>query len=334
MGRMKVLGSWAIAGAAALTLGSVAQAQVEWDFPTHYPSGNFHAIGMVEFAEKVAEATDGEVTINVHAGGALGFRGPDMLAAVRDGLVPIGDVAINIQTGEEPLFGLEGLPFLVADYDELEVLHKHFRPVLDEITETRHNQKILYMVPWPVQYLHSRNRIDGIEDMAGVPIRTTQASVTEMFNRLGMVSIQLPWGEVVPALAAGTIQGVATSATSGVDGAFWEFLGYFTPTNHVWNSEIFTVNLDAWNSISEEARQAILEVAAAHEREQWEVSRAEDEERAQQLIDNGMELVPMSEETMAEMRRRTAPMVETYMERYPEAKPIIDAYLAELGRSL
>ena len=96
-----------------------------------------------------------------------------------------------------------------------------------------------------------------------------------MFNRIGMTSVQLPWGEVVPSLAAGTIDGVTTSASSGVDGKFWEFLKYMYPTNHVWSSNALSVNLDAWKALSQKNRDAIEAVAKRLQPKFWSF-KAED----------------------------------------------------------
>ena len=60
------------------------------------------------------KATDGAVEIAVKAGGQLGFKGPEQLRAVRDGLVPMADVLNIQQVGDEPLLGIEGIPFLVG----------------------------------------------------------------------------------------------------------------------------------------------------------------------------------------------------------------------------
>ena len=160
-----------------------------------------------------------------------------MLTAVRDGLVPIGDVLLNQQVGERKILGLEAQPYLIEDFDQLAIFHKHFRPVVEKVA-AEFNQKVLYMVPWPRQYVYTKVEAKSAADLAGIKIRTYNNTTTEMFNRIGMTSVQLPWGEVVPSLAAGTIDAVTTSASSGVDGKFWEFLEYMYPTSHVWSSNM------------------------------------------------------------------------------------------------
>jgi len=255
-----------------------------------------------------------------------------MLAAVRDGLVPMGDILINQQVGEEPVLGIEAIPFLVSSYDELRELHAFFRPVVDEIA-ARNNQKVLYMVPWPAPGIYAKVEASKLDDLSGIKIRTYNKTTTELFNAIGMTSVQLPWGEVVPSLAAGTIDGVTTSASSGVDGKFWEFLKYFYPTGHVWSSNLVTVNLDAWADISEEDRAAIEKLAMELEPKFWEVSRAEDAEKLQILNDNGLQTAEVTPELLDAMKAATAEQLEAFLEATPDAKPALDAFFEATGQN-
>ena len=104
-----------IAFTAACTLAfatTAASAETVWDMSVVWPEGNFHTQNAMAFAEGVKEVTDGEVVITVHSGGALGIKGPEGMAAVRDGLVPIADILLNQQVGEAPVLGIETLPFM------------------------------------------------------------------------------------------------------------------------------------------------------------------------------------------------------------------------------
>ena len=233
----------------SVSLTATAVAETEWDLPLAWPDGNFHVENARTFAKVVGQVTGGEVVINIHPGGSLGFKGPEMLNAVGDGLVPIGEMLLNQQVGERKILGLETQPYIIEDLDQLAIFHKHFRPAIERVA-AEYNQKVLYVVPWPRQYVYTKVEARGVADLAGIKIRTYNDTTTEMFNRIGMTSVQLPWGEVVPSLAAGTIDAVTTSASSGVDGKFWEFLTHMYPTSHVWSSNMVSVNLDAWDEIT------------------------------------------------------------------------------------
>jgi TRAP-type C4-dicarboxylate transport system substrate-binding protein len=316
---------------AAMMAAGAVQAEVRWDLSTVWPEANFHTVNANRFAQEVAAATDGEVVIEVKSGGQLGFKGPEHLAAVRDGLIPMADVLNIQQIGDEPVLGTEGVPFLVGSAEELKALHEHLRPVYEQVAE-RNNQKILYMVPWPTQYLHMKAKADDLDALADIKVRAPDKNAADMLNAVGMSGILIPWGEVVPALASGAVEGVSTSAVSGVDGKFWEFLDYVYPTNHVWSSQMVTVNLDAWNELTPEQQSEIEAVAERLEPEFWDISVAADGESLEKLKAGGMEVVEIPASMRAEFQKRAAPMLEDFLARVPEAEAPVRAYLADVGR--
>lgn len=309
-----------------------AQAATNWDMSVVWPEGNFHTQNAMDFADKVKEVTDGEVQITVHPGGALGIKGPEGMVAVKDGLVPIADILLNQQVGEAPLLGIESVPYLAPSADELKILQKHARPVYEEIAK-KYNQKILFIVPWPGQALYSNRPVDSRKEIAGLKMRVVDKNGHEFFSKLGAAPLQLPWGEVVPALAAGTIEGVTTSSSSGVDGKFWEFLGSMNRLNWQSASNMVNVNLDAWNALEPEHQAAIEKLAKEMEPEFWERSRKEDETKLKTLADNGIKITEPSPAFKEELLETAEPMWKEFMERVPEAKPVIEAYRADQGKN-
>lgn len=315
-------------GAATLVAGTgLASAETNLRLSDVLPEGNFMVENARTFAEAVSDATEGEVTITVSPAGSLGFKGPDQLGAVRDGLVDMADINISQQVGSNPLFGAEGVPFLVSSMDELKQYHSFLRPEFEKLFE-QYNQKLLYMVPSPAQYVYLKKEVETIDDFEGIPVRGADKNTVDIISSIGMDGVVMPWGELLPALASGRVEGVATSATSGVDGRFWEFLGYVYPTNHTWGSNAVTVNMDVWNTISEEDRAAIEKVAADLEPSFWDVSRDSDVKSIETMEAEGMTLVPLSDELMAEIGERATSVQDAFFERVPAAKPIADAFLA------
>lgn len=315
-----------IAAIALALVAGTASAETHWDMSIVWPEGNFHTQNAMAFAEAVNEVTEGEVSITVHSGGALGIKGPEAMAAVRDGIVPIADVLLNQQVGEAPILGIETLPYLAPTMADLALLHKFMRPAVEEVAAEM-NQKVLYMVPWPGQAVFSPNPIETIEDLDGLTIRVVDANGTDFFRTLGATPVQMPWGEVIPSLAAGAIRGVTTSSSSGVDGSFWEFMDHMSTFNWQASSNMMSVSLDAWNGLSLEHQDAIEELAARMEGEFWLNSRAEDERRLAALRENGMEISNPSPELRAALLERAMPLWDEFKARVPEAQPVIENYL-------
>jgi len=213
------------------------------------------------------------------------------------------------------------------------VLQKYARPEFNKIAE-KFNQTILYTVPWPTQYLHAKVKADKLDGLKGLKIRVPDRQAGDMVNALGMVAVQIPWGETVPALASGAVVGVTTSSVSGVDGKFWEFLKYFYRTNHVWSSQIVTINNDTWKKISAAHQKAITDLAAKLEPEFWAVANEADVSSSKRLIEGGMELVEVPPAMFKEMREKTATLEQAFVGRAgPVAADIIAKYKKDLGRA-
>src|SRR5258707_11161745 len=178
---------------------------------------------------------------------------------------------------------------------------------------------MLYTVPWPTQYLHLKFKAESLDALKAIKIRVPDKNAQEMCSAIGMSPALIPWGETVAALSSGAVSGVSTSAVSGVDGKFWEVLKFFHATNHTWSSQIVTVNNDIWKKISPANQKAIFELAAKLEPAFWEHSLQADRDSARKLSDGGMQRVTVPEPMMAELRKRTDPMVVDFFEGLPSA---------------
>ena len=139
--------------------------------------------------------------------------------------------------------------------------------------------------------------------------------------------------ETIPALSSGAVSGVSTSAVSGVDGKFWEFLKFFHATNHQWSSQLVTINNDTWKKIKPEHQKAIVDLARKLEPEFWVSAFQADKDSSKKMIEGGMTLVTVPEPMMADLRKRTADLLADYMKRVPSSQAPIKAYLAELKRT-
>jgi TRAP-type transport system periplasmic protein len=204
---------------AALTALASSQQAARWDMHIAWPEGNYHTQGALRFAETVEERSNGQLEITVHPGGALGFRGPEVLRLVRGGTVPIAEVFMENVVGDAPIFGLFALP-LTTDYEEAQRLYEIARPYFEETLE-ENNQILLYSTPWAPQGLYSQRLIETPADFEGLSVRTAGENLTEFVDRLGARALTIPFGELYSALATGIINAVVTSPTTGVDASLW-----------------------------------------------------------------------------------------------------------------
>jgi TRAP-type C4-dicarboxylate transport system substrate-binding protein len=298
-----------------------------------WPDANFHVKNLRTFAAEVKTVTHGEVVIDVHSGGDLGMKGPELLASVRDGIVDMGDLLMSQQVGEEPLMGLQGLPYLVRNVEEQGVMREVAEPYYARIAE-RNNQKFLYTVPWPGQGLYSKTPVVTEADLGGLKIRTVEKNGTDFFSALKASPIQMPWGEVIPALASGALNGVTTSSTSGVDGKFWEFTGYFNQMNWQSAPDVVSVNLDAWKGLSAANQQAIADAAKRLEPTFRKVSQQEDEQAEALLKSKGIVVSRPTAAFSDELSKAATPIWKAFIQQAgPDAQVLIKQYLTQTGRA-
>lgn len=271
-----------------LCLGQVARAE-QWPLAILWPVSNFATQGAMDFAKLVKERSAGKLDITVHPGGALGYKGPEMLRVVKDGLVPIGEMLLGYVATAEPILDLSTMPFLVSDFKEAHSLGVVARPTMEKAF-TKWNQKLLYWHYWPGAGLYTKKPIQSIQDLKDLKIRAFDATSTEWVKAAGGKPVTMPWGDVYMALFTGEIDAVLTSTVSGVDGKFWEVTPYFTNLGFTFGYSAVTVNLNAWNKLSDDLKKVLTTTAQEMEAKQENRVVAADQTARTELTKHGVKI--------------------------------------------
>ena len=101
-----------------VAVAQTAIAQTKWDLPTAYPATNFHTENIMQFVADVERASGGKLKIQVHPNAAL-FKAPEIKRAVQGGQAQAGEILLVNYENEDPLYGLDGIPFLATSYGEV-----------------------------------------------------------------------------------------------------------------------------------------------------------------------------------------------------------------------
>jgi len=316
----------------ALTLSAtVASAETKWDLTTAWGANNFHAQSAIAFADAVRAGTDGSVDITVHLSGEIGVKITEKLAAVETGIVQMADMLLFLQAGEAPFLGVDTLPYLIQGQDEMRTWLEVAGPTYDEIF-AQHNQKVLYYVPWPSPGVFSKDAIVSADDMNGQRIRAFNATSFTFLDKMGAAPVELPFGELAAAVAAGTVDGAATSTSTGAESNLYQFTTHFNPLNWSMSPDAVTVNLDAWNALTEAERATIQELADTMEAGFWAASAAEDAAKTQVLIEKGMTISAADASLTARMAEAGKSMWDDFYVTVPEARAVVEAYAARPGK--
>ncbi len=304
---------------------SPALAQTNWDMPTPYGDGIFHTQNIMQFAEDVREATDGELNITVHSANSL-FGHAEIKDAVRQGLVPIGEILLSRLANEDPVFGVDSIPFLASSYEEAERLWDASRPAIEEKLAAE-GLTVLYAVPWPGQSLYLREEVTEPAQMEGLSFRAYNVATERLASLLGATPTQVEEGDIPTAFSTGRVEAMITSPSTGANARAWDFVSHYIDTQAWLPKNIVFVNTDAFEALPEEQREAIREAAEAAEERGWEMSRAETDEKIAALEEGGMQVSQPSDALAERLAEIGETMTEEWLqEAGEEGQSIIDAY--------
>ncbi len=312
---------------AAVTAASFALPALaaEWDMPTPYGDSVFHTQNIQQFADEVSSATDGGLEITVHSAGSL-FAHPEIKDSVRRGLAPIGETLMSRLANEDPVFGVDSIPFLASSYDEARALWEASRGAVEESLAGQ-GLTLLFAVPWPGQSIYTEDPVESTADLEGASFRAYNAATERLAQLMGAVPTQVETGDIPTAFATGRVDAMITSPSTGVSSQAWDFTSHYTDTQAWLPKNMVIVNTGALDGLPEDQRAAVMEAAAAAETRGWEMSEAETEEKTATLKENGMTVSEPSETLSQELAEIGETMTQEWLDGAGEAgQAVIDAY--------
>ena len=322
---MPSLRKMALAAAAASMFGAVSAQAETWNMPTPYAEADFHTINVRLIAKDVEEATGGDLKIVVHSGGSL-VKHPEIKNAIRSNQVPIGEFFLSLLANENPVFGVDSLPFLATNYDDAAKLWKASRPVVEKLLEKQHI-KVLYSVAWPPQGLYTKFDATVPGDLKGLKMRAYNPILQKLAIEMGMVPTQVEVPDIPQAFATGQVAAMMTSPSTGASSKAWDFVKYYYDVQAWLPKNVIAVNTAAFNALSPKNQAAVLKAADAAEKRGWEMSKAETAAKTKILVDNGMTVQKPSPELKAAFQAAGKVIVADWAKQGgADAKAILDAY--------
>lgn len=316
-------------GAAVMALSAtaaVAQSQ-RWDMPSAYGASSFIVQSFDVFADDVRARTDGLIDIVVHPGGSL-YAGAEIMRAVREGQVPIGERFLGAHANEDPVFGLDTLPFIATSPQEAWDLYQASRPAIAAALEER-GLKLLYTQLWPPQGLYSVREIDTVEDLRGMRFRAYDNNTSRLAELLGANPTRTEAAEIAQAFSTGTAQAMTASAAIGISQAMWDFVDYFYTVNAWMPKSVVIVNLDIWNGLDDGTRAALEAAAAEAEQAVWAAMEEANARDLETMRSNGLNVLEPSEALAAGLRGIGTTMTEEWVAAAGErGQAIVDDYRA------
>jgi TRAP-type C4-dicarboxylate transport system substrate-binding protein len=312
-------------GCIAAALAAAAHAQVKWDLPTGYGVGSFQTENVQQFASEVDKATAGKLKITLHANGSL-YKANEIKRAVQTGQTQAGEFLLAGAANENPLFGVDSVPFLATGYADGRRLYAASRPALEKLLAGQ-GMKLLFSVPWPGQSLYSVKAIGSPDDLRGTKMRAYSPATARIAQLLKAQPTTIQLAELGQALATGTVENFLTSSASGIESKLYEQTKYFYPVNAWLPRNAVVVSQKAFDALDKPAQEALLKAAADAEARGWKLSEQKDAEYVKELAAKGMRVTPPSEALKRELLAIGETMTGEWLKNAgADGQAIVDAF--------
>jgi len=314
----------ALLAAAALWI-APASAQTKWNLPAAYPADNPHSENLVAFAKDVETATGGKLQITVHPGASL-FKAPDIKRAVQTGQAQIGEVLLSLHENEDPIFGVDVVPFLATSFPEAMKLYQASKAATEKKLAAQ-GLMLLFAVPWAPQGVYVNKPLNTIDDMKGLKWRAYNAGTARIGELVGAQSVTIQAAELPQALATGVVNSFMSSGGTGYDSKAWESLKYFYDVQAWIPKDITFVNKAAFDALDKPTQDAILKAAATAETRGWKAWEEKSGWYLEQLKAHGMNVQPPSPELKAGFKKIGEQLTADWLKKAgPDGQAIVDAY--------
>lgn len=285
------------------------------------------AVASKEWAKDVEEATDGRVSIEFFYQEAL-LSGAETLPGVADGRADMGYIAGAYYPAELPLSNVAGVPFVT---ENAEAQGRAFTDLYQNNDALRQEWESLgvHVVTWapvPPNIVAMKEPADSLDDLEGKKIRG-YGYVSEALDIAGASAVGISQSEVYEALQRGVLDGTSgASLDIAADRDYQEVAPHYMDINfgnYAVTANI--INLQTWESMPEDIRQAITDVSEGY-LDRYLESLAELEVKAcDELLDAGGDVTILDEADTAEWRDEAGPAIrEVWAKDVAASNPDVD----------
>src|SRR5205807_2135841 len=213
--------------------------------------------------------TSGKLQVTVHPGASL-FKAPDIKRAVATGQAQMGEVLLSIHENEDPVFGLDVVPFLATSYPQAMKLYQASKAAIAKKLEAQ-GIMVLFAVPWAPQGVYVNKPLATVDDLKGLKWRAYNVGTARIGELVGAQSVTIQAAELPQALATGVVNSFMSSGGTGYDSKAWESLTHFYDTQ-AWIPKNYTlVNKAAFDALDKPTQDAILKAAVTAEERGWKM---------------------------------------------------------------
>jgi TRAP-type C4-dicarboxylate transport system substrate-binding protein len=321
-----------LVGAAAIVLGTSAQAQVTLKASHQFPGGKGDPRDeMVQIIAKDVKAANVGLDIQVYPGASL-FKAKDQWNAMVNGQLDISSFPLDYASGKVRAFGATLMPGLVRNHDRAAKLNNS--PFMKDIKAQINKAGVVVLADaWLAGAVASKKGcIRKPDDIKGLKIRSAGPTFAQMWQAAGASIVSIPSNEVYNALQTGVADATDTSAGSFVSFRIYEQVKCITAPgdNALWFMyEPVLMSKKSFDKLNKKQQDALLKAGKKSEEYFQKASRGLDEKLVKVFKEHNVEVVNMTpDEYKAWLDVAQKSSYAEFAKAVPDGKKLIDEALA------
>jgi TRAP-type C4-dicarboxylate transport system substrate-binding protein len=256
--RLAVTSALLAVGAPALAQDKVSIRMADYLPPNHY----LMKYGGKPWIEAVTKQSGGRIDIKHFPSEQLG-KAKDLLSLTQSGVADMSGVVPGFVSDRLPLSTVSELPGQYKSSCHGTVATAPL--VIGQGILAREETDKLGVVPLftiatpPYNLFSRREKLATLDDVKGLKVRTLGGGMTQTFQKLGAVGVQMALPEIYESLSRGTVDGLAYPFSPLISGGFQKIVKsvisdvYFGGANFT-----YFMNAKKWNALPADVKQVLL----------------------------------------------------------------------------
>lgn len=222
------------------------------------------------------EVSGGRITADAVPQTEVGIKGFEVMRMLKIGVFDVAHGVVGYIAGEDPIAEGVDLAGVIQNWEDARASMKAYRPIIAAQFEKTYGAKLLALYPFPSQSFYCKPPVKSVDDLKGKKIRVYAASLGDLVEGFGGVSVTIAFAEVVPALEKGVADCGITGTMPAYQGKWWQVATHAYLMKVGYTATFGAINLTTWNRMSDETKAFVEKQMTEFEDTAWKNTMAED----------------------------------------------------------
>lgn len=262
-----------------------------------YSETDTTAMHMVEYYNKVMEATNGAIQFEYHYNGELGSL-TDYVEMIQQGAPLITNGSTGYFKDYIPDLGIVNGPYLYNNWRQIISIQDTdwFKEQQEKLAKDG-DIHIVTLFYTGDRHVASTKKIEKPEDLKGLKVRVPGDPIYDaLWGSFGASPVQLPFTEVYTGLQQGIIDAAEAPLSTLYSFSLQEVAPYLTLSRHISCADTVFMNETVWQTIPAEYQQVFTDIMKEMVMTYGEKSEAEEAEWVEKFKAAGVEVIDVDTE--------------------------------------